>query len=48
MSAWLTGVVTLIYMLVAFNEMYQGRPGIALMFAGYALANLGIIWTMNV
>ena len=48
MSLVLTAIVTGIYLLVAVSEVYQGRTGFALMFFGYALANVGIMLSLNV
>jgi hypothetical protein len=42
-SASLIGVVTLIYMATAASFYMDGRPGMALAFLGYALANGGLI-----
>lgn len=44
MSAWLIGVVTLIYLGVAVGYYMDSRSGMAFTFVGYALANLGLIW----
>lgn len=44
MSAWLIGVVTVIYCAVAVSFYLEGRPQMAIAFAGYALANIGFIW----
>ncbi len=44
MSAWLIGLVTLIYLGVAVGYVMDGRHGMAFAFVGYALANLGLIW----
>lgn len=47
MSGTLIGVVTLIYVAVAIALLLRdGRPGMALAFAGYALANIGLIWDL--
>ena len=43
MSALLIGVVTVIYVGVAVSEWHAGHSGMALAFAGYALANIGLI-----
>ena len=48
MSSYLTGLVGLIYCAVAVTEWIAGRHGFSLMFVGYALANVGVIWSMNV
>ena len=44
MSAPLIGIVTVIYLGVVVTEFIGGRPGMALCFFGYAIANLGLIW----
>lgn len=43
MSAWLIGIVTLIYVAVAINFMAESRVGMGFAFLGYAIANLGLI-----
>lgn len=44
MSATLIGIVTLIYVGVTISEFAANRPGMAIAFLGYALANIGLIW----
>ena len=44
MSATLIAIVTLIYMAIAVQEGCSGKPELAVVFGGYALANLGLIW----
>ncbi len=44
MSATLIGIVTAIYTAIAVHEGYVGKPELAVVFGGYALANLGLIW----
>lgn len=44
MSSWLLAVVTVIYVGVATAYWIEGRPGMAVAFAGYAAANIGFIW----
>jgi hypothetical protein len=44
MSGWLIGIVTLIYVGVAVSFVLEGKPGMALTFLGYSVANVGIIW----
>ena len=46
MSVWLTGVVTCIYAVTSGTLAYEKRWGLAAMFAGYALANLGLMWEL--
>ena len=43
-SAPLIGIVTLIYLGVAVSEWWAGRNGMTVVFVGYALANLGLIY----
>ncbi len=42
-SAALTAVVTVLYTAIAAAHFAGGRPGLGLAFAGYALANIGLI-----
>jgi hypothetical protein len=42
-SGWLIAIVTLIYVGVAISFWLEGRPGMAITFAGYSLANIGLI-----
>lgn len=42
MSAPLILFVGGIYLLVAFDQYAKGSPGMALAWAGYALANVGL------
>jgi hypothetical protein len=44
MSGWLIGVVTVIYLGVAISFIFEGKPGMALTFLGYSVANIGLIW----
>lgn len=37
------GVVTAIYVAVALALWVEGKPGLAVAFGGYALANIGLI-----
>ena len=43
MSGPLLAFVTLIYMAVAVGYWIDGRHGMAVVFVGYSLANLGLI-----
>lgn len=43
MSAWLIGIVTFIYLLVAIDLFRQGKGALAWSFFSYALANVGFI-----
>ena len=44
MSAWLIGLVTVIYLAIAVSFLLKGNPGMCLCFVGYCVANVGIIW----
>ena len=41
MNWYLLAIVALIYASVAVNYLIDGRPGMALAFAAYAIANIG-------
>jgi hypothetical protein len=41
MSAWLVALCGVIYLYVAVEQALRGQPWIAVMYAGYALANVG-------
>ena len=43
MSAALIGFVGVIYLAIAVSELVAGNHGLALVFASYALANVGLI-----
>lgn len=43
MSGWLIGLVTIIYVGVAISFWKEGNPGMAITFAGYSVANIGLI-----
>lgn len=47
MSAPLISLVTLIYLGVCVDQAAKGNYGMSLCFAGYAVANLGLIWAMK-
>ena len=40
-------VVTAIYAATAISFAIERNPGMALCFAGYCLANVGIIWSLK-
>lgn len=46
MSIWLMAVVTAIYIVVCIDLLRKGDR-MALAYAGWALANVGIIWSMS-
>lgn len=43
MSAWLIGLVAVIYLGVAVSELRAGDKSMALVWAAYALANVGLM-----
>ena len=43
MSAGLIAIVTVIYIGVAASEWHAGSLGLSIAFAGYAVANVGLI-----
>lgn len=47
MSILLLTIVTVIYILAALDEAVSGKPHMALVLGGYALANCGLIWGMR-
>ena len=47
MSRGLILSVTVIYVFCAINELWNGKAPSALTLAGYAIANLGLIWMMQ-
>lgn len=42
MSQWLVALTGCIYLFIAFEQAWKGSTGVAIMFAGYAFANIGI------
>ena len=44
MSKWLIALVTLIYIVTAIAYLIEGNKGMSLVFAGYSVANVGLIW----
>ena len=38
-------ITGLLYVVAALGYWRQGQPGLALAYAAYALANVGLIWT---
>jgi hypothetical protein len=42
MSAWLIGVVGVIYTVVAIDLLIKGSTGLGIAFVGYALGNVGL------
>jgi hypothetical protein len=43
MSVALIGFVGAVYMVIAISELWDGNHGLALVFASYAMANVGLI-----
>lgn len=43
MSSWLVAIIGFVYLYIAAEQYIKGNPGMAVMFSGYALANVGII-----
>lgn len=44
MSVWMLWLVTGCYVLTAWDQWATERPGLAVVFLAYALANVGMIW----
>lgn len=44
MSGPLIALVTVLYAATSVAFLVEGKPGFALMFAGYVIARLGILW----
>jgi hypothetical protein len=47
MSTWLVIAVTIAYVLTAIDLAMRKDWGHAVMFAGYAWANVGLIWAIQ-
>jgi hypothetical protein len=43
MSIALIGFVGAVYLIIAISELSDGNHGLALVFASYAMANVGLI-----
>lgn len=43
MTAWLTASVGLVYCIIGWGHVAEGRLGLGLAFFAYALANVGLI-----
>lgn len=43
----LVAVVTVLYTLAAVSEALNERPSHAIIFLGYVLANVGLLWSMS-
>jgi uncharacterized membrane protein YecN with MAPEG domain len=46
MSIYLIGVVTIIYLAVSVDLLIKSQIGMSLCFLGYAVANVGLIYSM--
>lgn len=44
MSWWMIAFVGVVYLITCLMLAKEGRPGMALAFFGYALANVGLVW----
>lgn len=44
MSSWLIALVGAIYIAVSVDSAYHGKWDIALMFFGYAVAQIAVYW----
>jgi len=42
MAAWLIAVIGVVYLVVAFQLLLQGKIGLGVAFIGYALGNVGL------
>lgn len=47
MSAWLIILVTLCYVGVSVSEAWKGNYGVAIVFFGYSVANVGLIMGLS-
>ena len=47
MSAPLILAVAVVYTFVAFDQWRAGNPGMAVAWAGYAVANVGLAWAAS-
>lgn len=47
MSGWLLGIVGAIYLAVAVNEACKGNWPMTIVYASYALGNVGFIWAIE-
>jgi len=45
-SSWLIAVVGLLYASVAVEQVAKGHAGLAIVFGGYALSNIGL-WMLT-
>lgn len=47
MATWLVWVVTAIYGCVAIDLLIKRDFGHSLMFFGYSIANIGLVWALS-
>ena len=47
MSAYLIALVTFIYLVTAITLWIEGKFGMSVVFLGYTLANVGMIWAVK-
>lgn len=47
MTSNMIAFVTVIYGATSINFLLDKNPGMALCFAGYCIANIGIIWSIQ-
>jgi hypothetical protein len=47
MSSWLVAIFGLGYLYVAIEQVVRGNPWVALMFFGYAVANVGLYFQVK-
>ena len=45
MSTTLLVIVTIIYGGIALSSFFEGKPSMAIIFSGYAFANIGLLMT---
>lgn len=47
MSGWLIFLVTIAYAWVALDQSLKDNGPMALVYTGYAIANIGFIWALK-
>lgn len=47
MSSWLVVLIGLVYLGISADQFFKNNMGVALMFFGYALSNVGIYFTVK-
>ena len=48
MAPWLIALTGVIYLFVAADLAWHGKPGLAIAYAGYAAANIGLYMAAKV